>query len=136
MSATLDIGEVVKRSGLPASTLHLWERKGLIEPCGRAGLRRQYDADVLDHLAVIVVCQEAGFTLAEISQILAPEAFASGKELLSGKLEELQRKRHQLEAAIAGIEHALACPNPTPLECDGFRTHLDDVLPVERFEQR
>ncbi len=47
----MDIGEVIQRSGLPASTLRFYEDKKLIEPVGRNGLRRNYDADVLDRLA-------------------------------------------------------------------------------------
>ncbi|MGF6775459.1 DNA-binding transcriptional MerR regulator [Paraburkholderia sp. GAS334] len=35
----LDIGEVVHRSGVPASTLRFYEEKGLITSRGRRGLR-------------------------------------------------------------------------------------------------
>ncbi|WP_199489132.1 MerR family transcriptional regulator [Micromonospora craniellae] len=30
MSTHIDIGEVVRRTGVPVSTLHLWERRGLM----------------------------------------------------------------------------------------------------------
>ncbi|WP_260440806.1 MerR family DNA-binding transcriptional regulator, partial [Pseudomonas aeruginosa] len=36
----LDIGEVARRSGVPASTLRYYEEKGLIASSGRHGLRR------------------------------------------------------------------------------------------------
>ncbi len=36
----LDIGEVVKRSGVPASTLRYYEQLGLLQALGRRGLRR------------------------------------------------------------------------------------------------
>lgn len=131
---TLDIGEVVRRSGLPTSTLHLWERHGLIEPTGRSGLRRIYRPEVLETISIIVQCQRAGFTLAEIGALLEPDAFATGKHQLEAKLAELRERRQQLDAAITGLEHALACTAPSPLECATFTSRLLDVLPVNRTE--
>lgn len=134
MNATgrpIDIGEVVRRSGVPVSTLHVWERHGLIAPCGRDGLRRQYDADILDRVAAIVLYQRGGFSLAEIADLLLPDAFADGKGQLAGKLEELRNRQAALRTAITGLEHALACPEPSPMECSHFRSMLGDVLPIE-----
>ena len=131
----IDIGDVIARSGLPASTLHLWERRGLIVPVGREGLRRQYAVDILDVLATIVVCQRAGFSLTEIGELLAPGAFAEGKASLEKKLAELRRRRRELDLAIRGVEHALSCPEPSPLECSGFRSKLPEVLPVSRLAE-
>ena len=129
---TVDIGDVVTRSGVPVTTLHVWEREGLLEPVGRAGLRRQYAADVLDRIALIVVSQRAGFTLAEIRTLLEPDAFDDGKGQLESKLEELRVRRSELDAAIEGLEHALACTHPVPTECPRFLAGLGSVLPVDR----
>ena len=96
------------------------------------GMRRQYDPSVLHRIAMIVTLQRSGFTLAEISDLLAPDAFADGRGALQQKLEMLVDQRRELDRAIEGIEHAIACPAPSPLECDGFRNHLDGVLPVKR----
>lgn len=126
----LDVGEVIALSGVPASTLHLWERRGLLVSTGRNGLRRQYDASVLDTIAVIVVAQRCGFTLAEIAELLAPDAFATGKARLVGKLDELRQRRGELDRAISGLEHALECPEPSPLDCLHFKNKITDVLPV------
>ncbi|MCR3817659.1 MerR family DNA-binding transcriptional regulator, partial [Pseudomonas aeruginosa] len=46
----LDIGEVARRSGVPASTLRYYEEKGLIASSGRHGLRRLFDAGVLERV--------------------------------------------------------------------------------------
>ena len=62
----LDIGEVAKRSGLPVSTLRFYEEKGLIASIGRNGLRRIFDASVLERLALITLGRNAGFSLEEI----------------------------------------------------------------------
>ncbi len=127
----LDIGDVIARSGVPASTLHVWEQHGLLDPVGRSGLRRQYAPDVLDTIAVIVVSQRSGFTLAEIRELLAPSAFDGGKHRLVAKLVELRRRRDELDRAIDGLEHAVSCPQPSPLDCDRFRELIAEVLPVE-----
>lgn len=126
----LDIGDVIAASGIPASTLHVWERAGLITPAGRSGLRRQFHPDVLTRISLIVVSKRAGFSLGETATILAPGAFDNGKHLLESKLDELRRRRVELDASIAGIEHAIACPAPSPVECEHFRATLPDVLPV------
>jgi DNA-binding transcriptional MerR regulator len=132
MSVNIDIGEVVRRTGVPVSTLHLWERRGLIAPVSRAGLRRQYDGSVVRRIAVIVVCREAGFTLAEIATVLRLGCFADGTRLLLAKLEDITERRRRLDLAIEGIRHALACTEPSLLTCPGFGEHLDAALPLRR----
>jgi DNA-binding transcriptional MerR regulator len=47
-SDLLDIGEVRSHTGLPASTLHYYERHGLVRSVERAGLRRQYEPGTID----------------------------------------------------------------------------------------
>lgn len=132
----LDIGEVVSRTGVPTTTLHLWERKGLITPMGRVGLRRQYHVAVLDTVAIIVLLQRSRFTLAEIGDLLADSAFVDGKGLLVDKLAALTQLQADVAVAIDGLRHALDCPKPGPFECAGFRAHLVGVLPVEPNNQR
>ena len=91
MTATtelLDIGQVIESSGVPASTLHVWERAGLITPVDRVGMRRQFDPDVLTRISLIVVSKRAGFSLGEIGELFTPGAFDDGKDLLAAKLDE------------------------------------------------
>ncbi|BAN01978.1 MerR family transcriptional regulator [Ilumatobacter coccineus] len=136
MTELIDIGDVIARSGLPATTLHVWERRGLIAVAGRRGIRRQYPADILDRLATIVVLKGAGFRLDEIAALLAPDAFDDGKHRLEAKILELQATRTRLDRAIDGLTHALECPNPVPLDCPGFQQHVADALPVSRNGER
>lgn len=129
---SLDIGVVIARTGIRPSTLHLWERRGLIESTGREGLRRQYDDDVIGRIAMIVVAQRSNFTLDEIGRLLAPDAFVEGKDLLKVKLDELRMRRAQLDGAIESLEHAMDCEHARPADCPTFVAFLDDVLPVDR----
>ena len=63
----LDIVAVAQQSGVPASALRYYEEKGLIASVGRRGLRRLFDAGVLERLALIALGQAAGFSLDEIA---------------------------------------------------------------------
>lgn len=132
MSALLDIGEVVERTGVPVSTLHVWEKHGLIEPAGRSGLRRQFEPMVVTQIALIVVGQRSGFTLAEMGELLTPKAAAHRRSAYEEKLVELRARRAELDTAIESLEHAIVCPQPDALACPDFLRILDDVLPVER----
>ena len=49
----MDIAEVARRSGVPASALRYYEEKGLIASTGRRGLRRLFDADVLEQAGLV-----------------------------------------------------------------------------------
>lgn len=113
----------------------MWEKRGLLHPVGRESGRRQYDNSVLDRIAIIVTLQRSGFTLKEIGDLLADDAFIDGKALLQEKLSVLIDRRQELDQAIVGIQHAIACQAPSPLECDGFRRHLDGALPIEQRQQ-
>ncbi len=126
----LDIGEVIEASGVKASTLHVWEKAGLIDVAQRNGLRRQYEPEVMTRIAVIVVAKRAGFSLDEIGDLFTPGIFDEGKTLLTSKLDELRQRRDELDAAINGLEHAIACPASSPFACEGFQSTLPDVLPV------
>lgn len=118
----LDIAEVAQRSGLPASALRFYEEKGLIVSTGRRGMRRLFDAGVLERLALIALGRAAGFTLDEIAGMFAPGHPARiDRERLARKAEELDGTIQRLTAMRDGLRHAAACPAPTPMECPKFR---------------
>jgi len=71
--SNLDIAEVARRAGVPASTLRFYEEKGLIASIGRRGLRRLFDFAVLERLALIALWRTAGFSLDEIALMFAPD---------------------------------------------------------------
>lgn len=131
MADLLDIGEVRARTGLPASTLHFYERHGLIRSVSRSGLRRQYEPEVIDRLAVIVLCQRAAFRLDEISELLATGGDPAWKELAARKLAEVRAHIRSLRLVERGITHALACPSDNVLHCEHFRAELSAVIPIK-----
>lgn len=121
----MDIAEVVQRSGVPASTLRFYEEKGLIVSIGRQGLRRLFDARVLERLALIALGRAAGFSLDEIALMFAPDGRPRiDRQVLAAKAEELDKTIHELSAMRDGLRHAAACPAPSHLECSSFRRLL------------
>ncbi|RKH07128.1 MerR family transcriptional regulator [Corallococcus sp. CA053C] len=118
----LDITEVAKRSGVPASTLRFYEEKGLITSIGRRGLRRLFDADVLERLALVALGRDAGFSLDEIARMFASDGRPRiDRKMLAAKAEELDRTLLKLTAMRDGLRHAAACPAPSHMECPTFR---------------
>lgn len=118
----MDIGEVAKRAGVPASTLRFYEDKGLIASVGRHGLRRLYNPDVLERLALIALGRSAGFSLGEIRPMLGANGrHQIDRQLLSSKAEELDRTIRKLIAMRDGLRHAAVCSAPSHMECPKFR---------------
>lgn len=123
--ADLDIGEVVERSGVPPSTLRFYEEKGLIASVGRRGLRRQFNPEVLERLALIALGRAAGFLLDEIALMFAPDGQPQiDRQLLAAKATELDRTIVRLRAMRDGLRHAAVCPAPSHLECPRFQSIL------------
>ncbi|MCK1738592.1 helix-turn-helix domain-containing protein [Bradyrhizobium sp. 138] len=121
----IDITEVSRRSGVRASALRFYEEKRLIVPIGRRGLRRLYDSEVLDRLALIALGRAAGFSLDEIALMFAPDGRPRiDRVKLAAKAEELDGTIHRLTAMREGLRHAAVCPAPSHMECPTFRRLL------------
>jgi len=116
----MDISEVAKASGLPASTLRFYEEQGLIQSNGRSGLRRQFSEDVIDRLALIALGRNAGFSLEEIAEMFTPEGVEINIALLSAKADELDKKIKELTSMRDGLRHAAVCKAPNHFECPKF----------------
>ncbi|MBX3604805.1 MAG: helix-turn-helix domain-containing protein [Piscinibacter sp.] len=120
----MDIAEVARRAGVPASTLRYYEKKGLIASVGPAGVRRRFAPGVLDQLALIALGQAAGLSLDEILSMLSPQGASIDRRLLAAKADEIDATIGQLRAMSRGLRHAAACPAPSHAECPTFRRLL------------
>lgn len=121
----MDIAEVSRRAGVPASTLRYYEEKGLIASTGRQGLRRRFAPGVLDQLALIALGQAAGFSLDEIAAMFSPAGKPSiDRRLLAAKADAIDATIRRLKAMSDGLRHAAACPAPSHAECPTFRRLL------------
>jgi DNA-binding transcriptional MerR regulator len=121
----MDINQVARASGVPASTLRFYEEKGLIASVGRRGLRRTFEPRVLERLALVALGRAAGFSLEEIARMFGADGRPRiDRELLAGKASELDRTIRKLSAMRDGLRHAAVCPAPSHMECPTFRRLL------------
>lgn len=121
----MDIAEVAKRTGVPASALRFYEQKGLIASAREPGARRRYGSGVLDQLALIALGQAAGLSLDEIRSMLSPNGAPNiDRSLLGAKADEIDALVKRLRAMSKGLRHAAVCPARSHAECPSFQKLL------------
>jgi DNA-binding transcriptional MerR regulator len=121
----MDISEVARKSGVAASALRYYERKGLIHSLKSESARRKFSPAVLDQLALVALGQAAGFSLDEIRVMFTPGGEPNiDRTMLSSKADELERMVKRLKAMIEGLRHAAACPAPSHATCPSFQRLL------------
>lgn len=101
-SRLLTVGEVAHRAGVPVSTIHFYESKGLIVSTRNAGNQRRFRSTVLRYIAIIKVAQRTGIPLEEIKEALA--RFPAGSKLTAAQWRELSsRWRESLDERITKL---------------------------------
>ena len=112
----MKIGELARRSGLTTSRIRFYEAKGLLNAVSRrANGYREYPADALMILGIIVGAQRTGFSLDEIRQILPADLGNWRRGELTGALrrkvadiEQMEKRlgqsKRQLRTLIRNIE--------------------------------
>ncbi|APX75332.1 Copper export regulator [Achromobacter insolitus] len=121
----MDISDVARRTGLPASTLRFYESKGLIKAVSAAGERRRFAPGVLDQLALIALGQAGGLSLDEIQAMLSPEgAWRVDRNLLLAKADSIDATVKRLRAMSHGLRHAAECPAANHAQCPTFQRLL------------
>ena len=95
----LKIGDFSKRTGLPVSTLHFYERKGLIAPERSASGHREYDENDLAWIAFIERLKETGMPLAQIKRYA--DLRAKGDSTLEERMAMLVSHRESVIATIS-----------------------------------
>ncbi|MBA4286352.1 MAG: MerR family transcriptional regulator [Xanthomonadaceae bacterium] len=124
----MDISQVARRSGVPASTLRYYEKQGLLVSLGREGAKRVFVGTVIEQLGLIALGQAAGLSLDEIRLMLTPGgALTIDRSLLSRKAGEIDATIKQLRAVSRGLRHAAKCPAPSHAECPTFRRLLSEA---------
>ena len=123
----LTIGQLSESTGIPTSTLRFWERRGLLTADARQGGQRRYTEEALTKVALLRLCQDAGWTLTEIGQIVRERSQVSPewRDLVRAKMDHLEAEIAQLSHAHHMLEHALECPHPDITQCPKFREALE-----------
>ncbi|MBQ1041367.1 MULTISPECIES: MerR family transcriptional regulator [unclassified Micromonospora] len=110
-------GRLADAAGVTVQTLRYYERRGLLPAPRRSpGGHRLYPAETVTLLRVVKAAQRLGFTLAEVTDLLAAGRHDTGLRTRA-KLAEVERRladltvvRETLRAAIsAGCDDLVAC---------------------------
>jgi DNA-binding transcriptional MerR regulator len=109
----MKIGELSERTGLPASRIRYYESNGLIPAADRApNGYRDYDAAMIERLRMIDLAKSLGFSLEEISALMASspgtkpscETVSAALEQKLGAIDAHMKKlrdtRRRVESAI------------------------------------
>lgn len=100
--ADLTIGTLARAAGVGVETIRFYQRKGLVAEPPRAGSIRRYDRRDVERIRFIKRAQSAGFTLAEIAELIALDAGEDrtrARQLASVRIAALDQKIAELEAA-------------------------------------
>ncbi|MGD1884921.1 MAG: helix-turn-helix domain-containing protein [Paracoccaceae bacterium] len=125
MDKLLDIAEVSDQSGVSASGLRYYEKRKLIHAVARNGLRRQYEPEVLQQLALISLAKSAGFTLDEIGSVLGRTgATVIPRGDLIDKANDLEEQAERLVNLSKMLRHVANCPYESHFECSRFQKLL------------
>lgn len=132
----MDISEVSREAGVPASTIRFYEEKGLIRSCGRRGLRRTFRKGVLERLALIALGRSAGFSLDEMGRLFSGERGKIDRAMLLSKADELDDQIRHLSFIRDNLRHAACCPAPSHMQCRKFRQLLRMAMRTQRRARR
>lgn len=126
---TQQIGDISKKSGVPASTIRYYEEIELLPPAERVNGRRRYDDTILKKLNLIRLAQKTGFTIAEIQTLLhdfpedAPPS-TRWQVLAQQKLDELEERLQTIQAMKGILEQTLYCQCDSLEDCgEGIGHH-------------
>ncbi|OPC77309.1 MerR family transcriptional regulator [Embleya scabrispora] len=128
------VGDVADRFDLPISTLHYWERRGLITPHRRAG-RRYYDAEHLYRIALIRLWRDTGLmSLDEIAAVLAGRtATHNWRDTVTSRITAIEAQLNQLDTARGYLSYMLECTRDNPAaDCLQFRAEVLVPAPKHR----
>ena len=115
MDHMLTIGEVSERSGLAASAIRFYERRGLVHAERTTSGQRRFRRDVLRRIAFIRIAQRVGMTLEEIVAALAalPVDRAPGpgdwRRLTGGWQARIEQRIALLQALQGGLTTCIGC---------------------------
>ncbi|HEX4725725.1 MAG TPA: MerR family transcriptional regulator [Pseudonocardiaceae bacterium] len=123
----LTIGQLSAASGVPTSTIRFWERRGLLSPAARSGGQRRYTEDALSQVGMLLLCQDAGFTLAEIQELVTKQVtdHYRWRELVEAKMVTITDSLRKLTKAQELLTHALECEHEDITHCPKFRMAVD-----------
>ena len=129
LGGLVGIRQFADRLGLAPSTLHYWERRGLISAHRRAG-QRCYDADQRHRIALIQLWQVTGLmSLDEIAAVLRGGTESSDwRDVVAGRITAIDAQLEQLRLARDYLDHMLDCPRDNPaVDCPELKREVNRI---------
>ena len=118
----MTIGELSRRTGVPASTIRYYERIGILPAPKRTSGKRRYSPDAVDRMSVVKLAQACGFRLEEMRLLIS--GFRSGgspsprwRELATRKKQEIHEQVARLSAMQHVVDRVLRCECADHEEC-------------------
>src|SRR5947208_13389370 len=111
----LTVEDLARETGVPVSTVRLYQARGLLPAPERRGRVAYYGPGHVARMHLIGRLQEDGFSLASIKHLV--DAWEEGRGLtdLLGLEERVAGwDRQPLQLSAAGVAALLACAEPTP----------------------
>jgi MerR family redox-sensitive transcriptional activator SoxR len=108
----MTIREVSERTGLSSSTIRYYEQERLIPPVARRSGRRVFDDRSLAQLAVVQLARDAGFTIAEVRQLVTEFGQKRWRLLAGHKIGEIKAAAERLRTMTVLLEKLLGCECP------------------------
>jgi len=133
--ATWSVGRIAERCGVKVSTLHFYEKKGLIRSWRNSGNQRRYKADVMRRIAVIKAAQKVGIDLESIKSAIAmlPEnrtpSIKDWEKLGTLWRDELNAKITYMEKLRDSMTSCIGCGCLSMKKCPLY--NQDDKLAIE-----
>ena len=118
----MKIGELARGSGVKASAIRYYEKRGLILPPHRMSGQRRYAKDALNRVLLIRFASDMGFSLSEIKLFLnglrdnAPVGIR-WRNLARQKLKELRDSMERSRRLKSLLEHLLCCHCASLRDC-------------------
>ena len=99
------VGEVSKKLGIPISTLHYYERQGLLPPIKRNDSgNRMFDERDLDILSYITCFKNAGMSIKQINKYF--RLYEQGESKCNERVQLLQQQLELLERQLQELNQA------------------------------
>lgn len=128
----LTIGNLARAAGVGVETVRYYQRRGLVEePSKPLGRHRRYAPEAARRIRFIKRAQQLGFTLEEVTSLLALEDGGSCREtrllaeqklaVIEGRIRDLSRMRELLRGLVsecANGKRPRSCPIITTLMSD------------------
>jgi DNA-binding transcriptional MerR regulator len=118
----MTIGEVARRTGVAPSAIRYYEAEGLLSNPARKGGKRAFGSAVVDHVVVIRMARELGFSLDDIRTLLngfSPDTPppVRWRQLAERKLTEIEATIQRAQAMKRLFEKGLRCDCVSLADC-------------------